>query len=449
MTDYVREVGSAEQGRWEQMGIRPLNISVWEQPTTPLLRYALQGLLASNEHCGGITSDVAQADGVILVPSRAAVDVEEAGVFGLPSTLRRRVKAFALSTISAVEPATNLVRLGWTLLANKATHYGILFVGDEQRAQCESAFMFSMEGSHTHTMRDGVSEQQFFDSLIARMTHLAGAEVVSDWEVDYSLPQDAWSASTVPQAVIESGRKLRAWALLPDVQLGQYASPRRTEQIKLYLEVSGLTVGNMSAWDEQLGAMQITGSGVDKGNLKREEVIAIRSLNAMGNGCVVWVPPGTRRVKPSVEAFDHLLSYSASSLLASGAFGEYRLLNVLAQLNARDLAARTQGRPPFFRSMIHLHLWPERVLDHARVHRVEVEPQLFQYHSSCGTRPLALYSVEALLRGMVETNYAPKMSVVGLPNHGLLAASPLPLEAMTELFNPERPTLEFGDIPML
>ena len=80
---------------------------------------------------------------------------------------------------------------------------------------------------------------------------------------------------------------------------------------------------------------------------------------------------------------------------------------------------------------------------------LEVERRLFQYHSSCGTRPLALYSVEALLRGMVETNYAPKMIVVGLPNHGLLAASPLPLEAMTELFNPERPTLEFGDIPML
>ena len=99
--------------------------------------------------------------------------------------------------------------------------------------------------------------------------------------------------------------------------------------------------------------------------------------------------------------------------------------------------------------MIHLHLWPSRVLDDARAHLVDVEPRLFQYHSSCGTRPLALYSVEALLRGMVETGGASKMVVVGLPNHGLLAASPLSLEAMTELFNPQRPTLEFGEIPML
>ena len=61
-----------------------------------------------------------------------------------------------------------------------------------------------------------------------------------------------------------------------------------------------------------------------------------------------------------------------------------------------------------------------------------------------------VHAVEvALLRGMVETGGASKMVVVGLPNHGLLAASPLPLEAMTELFNPQRPTLEFGEIPML
>src|SRR5438309_3842481 len=107
MTDSVREVGSAEQ-----MGIHPLNISVWDPPPIALLRYATQELLASNRRLGGTTSELAQADGVILVPSHAPSDVEEAGVFGLPSSLRRKVKAFALATISAVEPGADLVRLG-------------------------------------------------------------------------------------------------------------------------------------------------------------------------------------------------------------------------------------------------------------------------------------------------------------------------------------------------
>lgn len=431
----------------EQIGIHPLRIIVWGSGDSPLINHAIERLLAGNLRNGGVVATEPHSGDMVLFPAKGGIEQEETGLFGLPSQLRKGVKGVAVARTDEVSSETDLLRLAWTTLANKATQYGILFIGDESSAECRRAFIFSMEGSHVHIERGDRSEDEFFDRVIARLTHLAGAEVVSNWEVDYSMPLSTWENTTVPGELVETGHKMREWNHLPDIRLEHFASPKRAGQVQLYLEVTGLTTGNMSAWDDGIGAAQITGSGVDKGNLTREQVVAIKGLNAAGNGTVVWAPEGARRVKPSVEAFDHVLTYAASALMLANKPSEYELSSVVRTLNSRNLAERAHGLSPFFKSMIHLHLWPQRAFKHDIVHIVKVDPRLYTHHSSCGTRPLAIYSVEALLRGMVESDYADKMFVVGLPNHGLLAGAPYSLTKMTALFDPLDPALELIDVP--
>lgn len=431
----------------DQIGIHPLRIVVWGNAETPLIKHAVSQLLDANIRNGGVNAPEPQSGDLVLFPAKGGIKSEENGLFGLPSNLRKGIKGVAVASTDTVSSETDLLQLAWTTLANKATQYGVLFVGDETTAECHRAFIFSMEGSHVHIEREKRSEGEFFDKVIARLTHLAGAEVVSNWEVDYSMPVASWQNTTVPNELIETGHKMRAWNHLPDIRLEHYASPKRAGQVQLYLEVTGLTTGNMSAWDDSIGAMQITGSGVDKGNLSRDQVVAIKGLNAVGNGTIVWAPEGTRRVKPSVEAFDHVLTYSASGLMLANKVSKYDLTDVVRTLNSHDLAERARGLTPFFKSLIHLHLWPQRAFKPERVHIVDVDPRLYTHHSSCGTRPLAIYSVEALLRGMVESSYADKMFVVGLPNHGLLAAAPYSLSKMTDLFDPADPALDLIQVP--
>ncbi|MBI3741228.1 MAG: hypothetical protein HY257_05665, partial [Chloroflexi bacterium] len=418
------------------IGVRPLNIAVVGAANSKLQARVLARLLAANLNKGGVTRDAPEPETVVIFPSARAIEEEEGGIFSLPSAVRKAVNGVSLAVLPRVARATDLIALNWTMLCNKATQYGLLVIGDADSETPERVFVFSMEGSHKDVAFAGRNDEEVYAELVDRLTHLAGAQKASNWQVDYSMPAPAWESARVPNEIIETGRRLRALGLLPDIKLENFASPRRAKEIRLFLEVSGLTVGNMSAWDENLNVMHITGSGVDKGNLAREQIVAIKGINATGDGTIVWAPPGARRVKPSVESFDQAVAFYASALWQRGDLRDADLRELQNKLRDPYLLDAVGDKAPFFQSIVHLHVWPEKILDDSRILFVPVDANLCVHHSSCGTMPLAMYSVEALLRGLHEMKNDAQVILVGLPNHGLLAASNHKLGEMIDQLDP-------------
>ncbi len=431
------------------IGVRPLNLAVVGEPINKLQARILNRLREFVALKGGAVRAVPEPNTLVLFPSTKGVTEEEGGLFSLPSSIRKSINAVSLATVPRLESNTDFITLDWTMLCNKATQYGLLAIGDAQRETPERVYVFSMEGSHKAVEFAGRNEDDVYAELVDRLTHLAGAQISSHWEVDYSMPPSAWESTRVPQEIIDTGKRLRALGLLPDVLLEDYTTPRRAKEIRLFLEVSGLTVGNMSAWDESLNVMQITGSGFDKGNLAREQIVAIKRVNDARDGTIVWAPPGARRVKPSVESFDQAVAFYASALWQRGDLPNGGLRELRSKLHDPHLLDALNDHAPFFRSIVHLHVWPQKVLDSKRVQFVNVDPQLCAHHSSCGTMPLAMYSVEAMLRGLRQMPNDAQIILVGLPNHGLLAASKFRLGEMIDQLDPRARLVEFADVPQV
>ncbi|MBI3913453.1 MAG: hypothetical protein HY327_04605 [Chloroflexi bacterium] len=432
-----------------EIGVRPLNLAVVGEPINKLQARMMTRLLERNLKNGGVNRSAPEPETLVLFPAAQPLEEEEGGLFELPSPIRKSVNAVSLVTLPRIAPNTDLISLNWTMLCKKAAQYGLLAIGDSNRDAPERVYVFSMEGSHTAVEFAGRNEDEVYAELVERLTALAGAQKASNWQVDYSMPQRLWESARVPQEIIDAGRRLRALGLLPDIHLEDYGSSRRAKEIRLFLEVSGLTVGNMSAWDENLGVMHITGSGFDKGNLVREQIVAIKGVNETRDGTIVWAPEGARRVKPSVESFDQAIAFYASALWQRGDLRDGGLRELQSKLRDPHLLDAVNAQAPFFRSIIHLHVWPQKILDEKRVRFINVDPQLCVHHSSCGTMPLALYSVEALLRGLHEMPNDEQVLLVGLPNHGLLAASKFRLGEMIDQLDPRARRVQFAGVPQV
>ena len=277
-----------------------------------------------------------------------------------------------------------------------------------------------------------------------RITHLAGGAKVTKWEVDRTMPEHIYQSAIAPYQIIEAGFNLRQMGLLPDVRLENYVDPQRAQEIKLFLEVSGLSIGNLSAWEE---GMYVTGSGFNKGDLKRDQIVRIKGFNEFMDGTMVWATNGVGRVKPSVETFDQLLVYYMGLFMNAGLLKRPSLEELLNL--ARDSALIKQVSAeysPIHQSIIHLHVepnkWNRRLFNVVRVNEHLVQDGKF--HSSCGTRPLALYTTEEIMRGTLENREL--ITVALLPNHGIFIASPFNLPSTVKFLNPVQSEISFGKV---
>lgn len=335
----------------------------------------------------------------------------------------------------------------WTYLGNGGTQDGIMIVGDPDSTQIERVHMLSMEGSHSPTIFAGRDQAQAMQEVVKRVRRLAACKKVTDWIEDKTMPPEIFDAMQIPYQIIDAGTALNRMGLLPNVKMEQYVQNQtKATMIKLFMSVSGLSIGNLSAWDNVYKVMHVTGSGFDKSQLKRNEVVAVNGIKDDLSGPITWGQPNAKKIKPSVETVDQLLAYFASALIMQGMINEPDIQLLLEMIRDRDLLRQVLEKGPHLKSIVHLHLHPTEA-DSARFNVVDVNPNLTEggsHHSSCGTMPLALYTVEAFMRGMLET--PDKDVIVELPNHGLMGGSHSSLPVFIRLLDPARGLIQFGNV---
>lgn len=428
----------------ELMGVHPLQVHVVGRALNPLQDKVLESLHGAVERTGGTYHADLEGVNTLFFPSPFREEVR--GMFDFRPQFKQGVGGVALLTVPKVPADEEMVEFVWSALGNAATQYGLIAVGNEQTGDLKKLFVVSMEGAHPEVDLSKGEAAGYLEAA-QRLAHLAGGEKASHWEYDWSMPASQWkSYDAAAFEVMQAGRDLRDAGLLPDIYLGRYVSWLRARAIFKFLEVSGLSIGNMSRHNDS--DVLVTGSGVRKGELERDEIVALAGFNRALNGTVVRASRGVRQIKPSVEAFDQFAAYVTAGLVAEGYVREPDIKAVLSLMENPDLVSQVlPAGKRLIASMIHLHVNP-RAWDEGLFTVVEVDSRLVPhgaYHSSCGTRPLALYSLEGIMRGILAD--AHKVTVLRLPNHGIQIASPYSLAETVEMIASREENISFRNVP--
>ncbi|MBI2641458.1 hypothetical protein HYW87_02575 [Candidatus Roizmanbacteria bacterium] len=463
MTRARNELAHPENGGLRDfLGINPLHIYIHGESKSPLQYNFMKGLVGPViENDGKLYPNVVLQVNTIFFPVNRLQEVR--GMWDFRREFKKGVSGVAITDINE-KPSGDLTRFTWETLGNAFTQYGLVAYGDKTSGKLHGVYVISMEGAHSYIDFDSLGDESGFKEVAGRLEHLAGGKKASNYERDFTMPLELWQKTTIPDAVVRAGAALREFDLLPNIELEEYVSAKRANEIRLFLEVSGLTIGNISAWDPLINSMQITGSGLDKGNMTRSDVLAIPRFNESFDGTIAWLPisaastvdkflklvgvDNPKAIKQSVEAFDQVLAYLASLLVASGDLPKpdmEKVLNLVA--NPFFINQLLTSHQPLLRSMVHIHRQPVEVKKGV-ANVVNVNTKYVNrgtHHSSCGTRPLAIYSCEALIRSLLTEPEVP-MHIGVLPNHGVQIASRLPLDETIALLNPNAENANFGAV---
>jgi hypothetical protein len=312
----------------------------------------------------------------------------------------------------------------------------------------EGAFVLSMEGSRPYVDFSQIGEDRGFKEVASRLTHLAGGRKASHFEIDRSMPSDIYESAKRPEELIKVGSKLREMGILPDIRLENYVSDRRARQIRILLNVTGLSIGNFSSWDQERGVMWITGSGFDKGDLSRDQIVAINEFLPDFKGTRQWAPEGAKEVKQSVESIDQLAVNAALAAMESGLLKDPSIPEFFELVEERGMQGILSEGSHEENNMTHVHVHPKEDSWNPNLfYIVDVSGELVPKktrHSSCGCWPLVVYGLEAVLRGYVESNG--KIVVARWPNHGIQVASPLPISETLDYLDPANGEIAYTEV---
>jgi hypothetical protein len=218
------------------------------------------------------------------------------------------------------------------------------------------------------------------------------------------------------------------------------------------LGTTGLSTGNASIWERGKNRMRITASGVDKGNLRSDQILPVVGFSKDFNGVVVSLPQGVKPKKASVEAFDNLLNYYVSLGIQAKEIktADIREIVAFAQDSERVQAALERNEPEYIRQ-IHFHAHPV-AWDPELVTVVEPNTNLVPYgnaNASCGTRALAYYTAEMVARGILASE-GRKVVIAKLPKHGSQVVSPFSFTKTMSILNQMRlaPVTIFAPVNM-
>lgn len=436
-----REIEERVYGRTREfIGVGPLGIYVDPQSydtATATQKAFIQRVIEASEKFSRGGRQPLDSANTIFFP--VGLGQEEKGMLGYKTRIRDGGSGVAIVEDPCLSIDCAITEKDvWPILGNALTQYAVLLVKG-------GAFVLSMEGAHPAVNFTAKGSEKGYLEVAERLQHLAGGEKATHHI--YDRRNGIMPSEITAKRIIQAGKDLRRDGLLPHEQPEDYLSPQQAAKIKLFLEVSGLSVGNLSAWDGHNKTMLITGTGLDKGNLTTQGISIIQGFNPDFNGTLVKGGP-----KPSVESFDQMLGYFADAVIHSDVLqtSDIRRLVELAKNQELVQQILSEGKIKS-QSMIHLHWWPE-AWDEDLFEVIRVNPALVpngSYHSSCGTLPLALYTTEAIMRGLLKTYGKQKILVILLPNHGFQLVSPFSLAETTELILPSSKKIAWGEVPAL
>jgi hypothetical protein len=429
------------------MGVRPMRIysATVDSGEFPEQRQILDNIIPVSE---GAEVVVEKEDAnILLLPGSA--ERKFRGMWNFRREYQNGVAGIAVSPPRREDRGEVTTDDIWTTLGYSFAAYSIHPISDRQ-GRMLALVEGSMEGAYDRTdVTNGYRE------AADRIRFIGASEKITKNTNDGSITMDEWINSVESQEVIKTCQLMRKWKVMPHLDLRDYVpDEQREKEVMILIGTTGLSTGNASVWEQARRGMRITASGVDKGNLKPNQVLPVSAFTEEFNGVVIDTPEGIKPPKASVEAFDNLLNYYISLGIQSGDIktNDIREIIAFARDSQRVSAALEHHQPTHIRQ-IHFHAHPDVSWDSDKVTVVEANPNLVPYgdaNSSCGTRPLAYYTAEMIARGILHTKGDPRIVIAKLPKHGSQIFSPFDYETTMHYINPRRPlpTVIFAPVDM-
>jgi ribulose-5-phosphate 4-epimerase/fuculose-1-phosphate aldolase len=209
-----------------------------------------------------------------------------------------------------------------------------------------------------------------YDRLFQRIEPMASSVLVINNRFDTDLEPELHRGDPLTESLMEAGRKLAAWDLLPaPFPIEEILPPEDLRHVRRLYGIGGLSYGNLSVRKDS-ERFWMSASGVDKANLAEigRDVLLVKNYDPSENAMVLSVPEGVEPRRVSVDAIEHWLIYREH---------------------------------PEVEAIIHVHAWLPGVVS-------------TRFNYPCGT-----YQLGQAVAEKVREAPDPSRAVVGLKNHGL------------------------------
>ena len=235
----------------------------------------------------------------------------------------------------------------------------------------ESHFI-TVEQGH-YVVRQGDSEDEFFERIYERIQPLACSHLVINNDYVPDLPEQLWAGDEPTRQISWAGRQLDSMGLLPAAfPIHDILSERDLRHVKRLYGIGGLSYGNLSARAlHDPDTFWMSASGVDKSKLQTvgRDILLVTGYEPERLTMRLSVPPHVEPRRVSVDAIEHFMIYREH---------------------------------PGVGAIVHVHAWWR-------------DPILStQVNYPCGTYELASEVAE-----LVRQAPDPSRAVIGLKNHGL------------------------------
>lgn len=290
-----------------------------------------------------------------------------------PRPFRRRGQAtFVVGVVEVDEKPDDVLKAGYPLMIRSLSNLLLFLINTG--GKLETHFITLEQGSYKIDADPG-DEEEYFASLMERLTPLAFSQLVIDNEFRTDLPEEVWDGDEISEQLRDAGRRLDDLDLLPAAFPIQDILPERDyRHVQRLYGLGGLSYGNLSARRDET-SFWMSASGVDKGNLQRvgEDILLVTGYDPEKNTMILSVPPNRQHRRVSVDAIEHYMIYKEH---------------------------------PEVGAIVHVHAWMDGIAS-------------TQVNYPCGTLQLA----EAVAE-LVRREPDPSRAVVGLRNHGLTITGP-------------------------
>lgn len=286
-----------------------------------------------------------------------------------PQTFRRNSQGtFAIAIVEQDSAVDDYIRACYPILVRSLSQVVIALV---QYDNSIDAHFLTMEQGHYVVTRDAnTSDEDFFAEIHDRIAPLATARYVINNIYEPDLPEELWNGDEYTAQLIEAGRTLDSWNLLPAPwPIHEYLSERELRHVKRLFGIGGLSYGNLSIRRDE-NTFWMSASGVNKGKLAEigRDILLVKDFDPEQHAMVLSVPPNVEPRRVSVDAIEHFMIYREH---------------------------------PDVGAIIHVHAWMDNI-------------QSTHINYPCGTQELATAVAE-----LVRQQPDPSRAVIGLKNHGL------------------------------